>query len=875
MLRRQRFTVQGRVQGVGFRPFVFSLAEEFGLTGFVRNSPRGVLVEVQGDAIALEGFSDALEHRLPPLAQIRSLTSEQCAPIAGEDVFVISPSLPGESHAVQISPDIGTCPDCLADIADPHNRRYGYAFTNCTNCGPRYSITASIPYDRACTSMACFPMCSDCLAEYQNPRDRRFHAQPNACPTCGPSVVFLRKAETAPSSPYPGTRANPFPATEDSAALYGSDALRELAAELLQGKIAAVKGLGGFHLACDACNEQSLALLRTRKHRPHKPFAVMAASIDEVRRFARIGAQEQALLSSREKPIVICRMLPGVLGKGVSPDTASVGVMLPYTPLHTLLFGYLGEYAPSSRPLALVMTSGNPGGEPICLGNREALKKLGFMADVFLLHNRDILIRTDDSVVCVPPDGEALFFRRARGYTPGPVDLLRLSSVSGKGVAVGVACAEPDDEPYDEPYSNSYGEPEYADEQANRLPCVLGVGPELKNTLCYTKGNEAFVSQHVGDMSNLETAAFHREIADHMGALLKVKPELIVRDLHPDYLSSRMAEEFGKERDIPVLALQHHFAHAHAVLAEHAFAGKAIVLALDGTGLGDDGTLWGGEALYVDCGPETLEREGRPLHERVGSLAPMLLPGGEAAIREPWRIAHALLLRLGLGADRIDAGLAEKASGNAEGSGSLPWLPEHAGTAKFLPTILERRINCPESTSCGRLFDAVSALLGLCNVTTYEGQAAIRLEEAQFVDAAPDADSVRLEADGALYACPLRYGEPGTEERLVLDTHALFAALYADIEAGTPVPLVARRFHASLAVGLADMCRFLAEEKYVHHIGLSGGCLQNMTLARHLVGELKARKLIPLVHKHLPPGDGCISLGQASWGRLVTMGKRY
>lgn len=862
MLRRRRFIVQGQVQGVGFRPFVFSLAEECGLTGFVRNSPRGVVIEAQGGAQAIETFAGGLESRLPPLARITGLAYEDCPPVAGEKRFSIAPSTGGDSHAVLVSPDIATCPDCLADIRDPDNRRHAYAFTNCTNCGPRYSITRSIPYDRDATSMACFAMCPDCLAEYRNPRDRRFHAQPNACPVCGPQVLLLKAGEFAAADRGPDLWKTPDPEAADNekqgagekkpaggGVPRGPAALEELARELLRGKIAAVKGLGGFHLACDARDEAATALLRQRKHRPHKPFAVMAPDIEEAGRFALVEQEEAALLASREKPIVICGMRPGVLAGGISPDTAAVGIMLPYTPLHSLLFEYLRQNAADDRPLALVMTSGNPGGEPICLGNREALAKLAGMADVFLLHNRDILIRVDDSVLRVAPGGGTLHYRRARGYVPRPVTL------------------------------------------ASSGPCVLGVGPELKNTLCFTKGRDAFVSQHIGDMGNLETAAFHAEIREHMAALLKVSPRLAVRDLHPDYLSSRMAEDLAKERGIPVLPLQHHFAHAHAVLAEHAFSGRAIVLALDGTGLGEDGTLWGGEVLYVDCGPQTLQEKGQPLHERLASFAPMLLPGGEAAIREPWRIAHALMLRLGLGADRIHAGLVyadpmhvglgdfpeAREREAVPGPGSLPWLPQHANTARLLPSVLEKRINCPVSTSCGRLFDAVSALLGLCNTTTYEGQAAIRLEEAQrwsheeWRELAGAHGSSMLSAHAA-YPCPVAVVSDGGRELTRLDTHALFAAVYEDLAKESPVSLVARRFHASLAAALVRLCSTLARERGIAHVGLSGGSMQNMTLALLLGKGLERAGLIPLRHKEIPPGDACVSLGQAAWGRYVLQG---
>ncbi len=878
-LRRERFIVRGQVQGVGFRPFVFTLAEEFSLTGFVRNSPRGVVIEIQGLSEDLEAFAQSLVPRLPPLARVTALERESLPPLPDEDSFAIAKSTEGEAHAVLISPDTAVCADCLADMRS--GRRFRYPFTNCTNCGPRYTITRSIPYDRPATSMACFPLCEDCRKEYENPRDRRFHAQPNACPVCGPRVWFVRKGDEETMLGAPPQPPRPT----------GDAALRDLAEFLAGGGIAAVKGLGGFHLACNAADAGAVELLRQRKARPHKPFALMAPDLEEARRLAHVSPEAEALLVSPEHPIVLCPRRTGAgLAPGVSPDTAALGLMLPYTPLHRVLLDHYAEclrkreqtagttkgQGGCGSPAALVMTSGNRGGEPICLGNREALRDLADMADAWLLHNRDILIRVDDSVVRPVPGLGEIRYRRARGYVPRPTPLPEL--------AEGFPAA---------------GE--------KKPPVVLGVGAELKNTLCLTKGDDAFVSQHIGDMANLETAAFHREIRDHLERLLMVRPEAVVRDLHPDYLSSALAEDSG----LPSFTLQHHFAHAHAVLAENRHRGPALVLALDGTGLGDDGALWGGEFLYVDNTPGGAENSadprrgfsgkgsgfeaGRPgadgsgaagpVHRRLAHLAPMFLPGGEAAIREPWRIAHALLLGLGL----------------PPREEFLPWLPEHAATTALLPAVLARRVNTPVSTSCGRLFDAVAALLGLCSVTSYEGQAAIRLEEAQGPDAGENAQTGLSDRESAhrgqdAYPCPEMerdarprperpapsrqkppsgrdapsllpsYAAPGCR---VLDTHSLFAAVYDDVLRKVPAARAARRFHAGLAAGLADMAAGLAAECGVRRVGLSGGCLQNATLALELVRLLRARGLEPLTHRLLPPGDACISLGQAAYGRLL------
>lgn len=815
-MRRERLVAQGQVQGVGFRPFVFTLAGEHGLTGFVRNSPRGVVIEIQGSPEALDTFVLDLKNRLPPLARLTALSRESCPPLTGERGFSIARSTEGSTHAVLIGPDTATCHDCLADIRDPGNRRFRYPFTNCTNCGPRYTITRSIPYDRASTSMACFLLCPECLAEYENPRDRRFHAQPNACPVCGPKVWFVENFRADDTG-------RDMPPT-NSAGLHappeGDEAVRALAEFLLAGGIAAIKGLGGFHLVCDAGDDRAVTRLRRRKNRPHKPFALMAADLEEIRRFALVDKAGEALLLSPERPIVLCALSGDGktrLSPGISPDTSAVGVMLPYTPLHWILFDHLREIAEAggnSPPPALVMTSGNPGGEPICLGNREAARHLGHMAEAFLFHNRDILIRADDSVVRPLPDCGALLLRRARGYVPCPV---RLSGHNPAGTDASVG---------------------------DSAPCVLGAGADLKNTLCLTKGADAFVSQHIGDMANLETSAFHADMREHLAGLLRVEPKAVIRDLHPDYLSSGMADELGRERDIPVYSLQHHFAHAHAVLAEHSFIGKALVLALDGSGLGEDGTLWGGELLLVEIRPEEI-----PLHTRLARLSPVDLPGGEVAVREPWRIAHALLLRLGLHAPSLP----------------LPWLPKYAAAAALLPAMLKRRINTPLSSSCGRLFDAVSALLGLCNVTSYEGQAAIRLEEAQQQEPGPD----RTAAPDILYPCPFIPAPAGQPKLLELDGHALFSAVHADLRRGEPVPAIARRFHRGLIAGLAALAAYSAAEHGIRHVGLSGGCLQNRTLLTGLKHELEQRGLIVLQHLSLPPGDGCISLGQAAWGRMV------
>ncbi|MGE4551586.1 MAG: carbamoyltransferase HypF [Desulfovibrionaceae bacterium] len=769
---RFRFTVTGQVQGVGFRPFVYRLALEHGLTGRVRNAPEGVLIEVQGGGAALRAFEADLTGKLPPLARIITLAREELEPEPGEDAFAIVTSTSGHGHRVLISPDIATCPDCLADLRDPNNRRYHYPFTNCTNCGPRYTITRSIPYDRPYTSMACFPMCPECEAEYGDPLDRRFHAQPNACPICGPEV-WLTDVEGGELA-------------RDDAALRG------LARRLADGAVMAVKGLGGFHLACDAVSDEAVDELRIRKGRPHKPLAVMVPDLDAARRLAHVSEAEAEWLTGVRRPIVLVRARrPWGLARGIAPDTDFVGVMLPYTPLHHVLLEYYAGLVGPDRPAALVMTSGNMSSEPICLGNREALARLSDIADGFLFHNRDILIRNDDSVLRVHPDtGAPIMIRRARGFAPEPVFL------PGGG------------------------------------PCVLGLGPELKCTLTYTKDDQAFCSQHLGDMQNLECLRFHGEIRRHLADVLQVTPELVVRDLHPDYMTSRLAEDLG----LPVASLQHHYAHAHAVLAENRFDEPALCLALDGTGYGEDGTIWGGELLYVD--PRDLT------HRRLGHLAAFRLPGGEAAVRQPWRIAQGLLADLG-------------ETGPGRGL-DWPWLGRVAdgeAASGLVGQMLERNLNCPRTSSCGRLFDALAGLLGLVGEITYEGQAAILLEKIQD------------RSDDGVYRCELKETGDGAPARL--DTLGLFAAAVEDLRAGATPGQVSRRFHIGLCRALARAADRLAETVGVRTVALSGGCMLNLTLARRLPHRLAERGLTVLTHRHLPPGDGCISVGQAAWGRRL------
>ncbi len=796
-LSRKRMMMTGQVQGVGFRPFVYRLAHEYALTGSVANTPQGVLLEIQGSPAAVAQFMEALHLQLPPLAVITSCTTESCPPSDHESTFSIIQSRSASEdspHSVLISPDTAICEACLADMADTKNRRYAYPFTNCTNCGPRYTITHSIPYDRSTTAMACFPLCPQCAAEYADPLDRRFHAQPNACPVCGPRLSFVHASQVAQDTQYPHQNNSEQETYDDTALTQAAQALR-------QGCIVAIKGLGGFHLCCDATHADSIARLRKSKQRPHKALAIMVPCMRTAHALAYINDAEAALLCSAEKPIVLCTARAGQLPQALSPDTHTLGIMLPYTPLHVALFREYVSLLPQGAIAALVMTSGNAGGEPICLGNREAMHRLRALADAFVLHNRDILVRTDDSVCAIraqplaqtPTD--TIFYRRARGYVPRPIMLHTKASVQ-------------------------------------KVPSVLGMGAQLKSTLCLTRANTAFVSQHIGTLETMETGAFYEEVLAHFEMLLQVRAEVLVHDAHPDFFSTHLAKRLAAQRHIPCYALQHHFAHAHSVLAEHRHMDKALVLALDGTGLGDDGTVWGGELLFIH-GQENMQR-------RVGRLSPFVMIGGDKATQEPWRLALALAHSAQL---PLNAAHWHKLGVNEQ---ALYAVQE----------MLTRHIQCLHTSSAGRLFDAVAAGLGLCGYTTYEGQAAIRLEQVQSLLPLPQPlppQTIFASKNGDLWE---------------LSSQALFAECLARHESThmPNTPFAAQHFHISLAQGLADMTLHAAHALDVHTVALTGGVLQNATLHHLLRHIFLEHNMHVLTHAQLPAGDGGISLGQAAWG---------
>lgn len=771
---RVGLTVQGRVQGVGFRPFVWRLAKALSLTGFVKNTSAGARVEAQGPKSALMELERGLRESLPPLAEITAVRREELELIKGEKSFEISKSSSGAGQNVLVSPDIGVCGDCLNDIRDPAGPRYKYAFTNCVNCGPRYSITKSIPYDRKSTVMACFPLCQDCAKEYSDPSDRRFHAQPIACGKCGPAVWHVSREDLAAGR------------TRKSAEL-AKNAIERAGRDILAGNITAVKGLGGFQLACDARNDAACALLRQRKKRPAKALALMARDIAAARAACSPDEACEGLMQSPARPAVLCPKKEGSpLSALIAPDSPHVGVMLPCTPLHALLLDWLHENGLPDP--VLVMTSANPPGEPICLNNREALEKLSDLADSFLLHDRDILVRVDDSVISpgAVKGGAPVFIRRARGYVPLP---LKLPKSGG--------------------------------------PSVLGMGGDLKSAFCLTRNDEAFMSQHIGDLESAGCQAFYGEALAHLENLLERRPEVIVHDLHPNFFSSAMAADLAKKYGARLIPLQHHAAHAASVLAESQCLGPALALCLDGTGYGPDGSVWGGELLYMDL--------SKAFWERAGSLTPFSLPGGEKAALEPWRIAAAL------------------AGENAGG-------PLGARERAVLEMIA-KGINCPKTTSLGRLFDGVAAALGLCEKISYEGQAAARLMSAAWP---------RLRGGGALKPPPARSWLSSGGGMYRIDSRGLFnAAIARHLESGSQAEAAAF-FHLILADALCGLVLEASKKYAARRIGLSGGVMQNALLASLLRERLCRAGLEPLWHKSLPPGDGGIAFGQAVWGSMAS-----
>lgn len=779
---RRRIEVSGIVQGVGFRPYVYRLATDRHLTGSITNTSSGVTIEVQGPQAPIDDFVRRLPQEAPPLAHITDVSVRE-VPCNGDREFRIIASRTGEAVHTLISPDVATCDDCLRELLDPKDRRYRYTFINCTNCGPRFTIVRDIPYDRPRTSMAMFCMCPACQGEYEDPLNSRFHAQPNACWNCGPQLQLWDR---------------------EGRVLEKEDPVLATVSALKSGQVVAMKGLGGFHLAADATNASAVNLLRERKRRVEKPFAIMVPNLEAAEELCDVSAAGRDVLQSVQRPIVLLRRKEvTAVAEQVAPFNRDLGVFLPYTPLHHLLFADGGF-------TALVMTSGNLSEEPIAIDNDEARTRLGSLADYFLVHNREILLRCDDSVVRVRPNVNSFApsasssrtlrskafnrevrkedakyatrvqqLRRSRGFVPVPIFL-----------------------------------------QKKMLP-ILAVGGELKNTICLTKDNHAFLSQHIGDLENLESYKFFEEAIDHLENILQIKPQIIAYDLHPDYFSTKWAlKRQGPSR----VGVQHHHAHIASCMAENHIDGDVIGFALDGTGYGTDGNIWGGEVLIANYAG----------FERVAYSEYVPLPGGAAAIHEPWRMAVSYLAHH-FGRDFLNF--------------KLPFLSGiERQKLELLLQMIDRRVNSPLTSSCGRLFDAVAALAGIRQQVNYEAQAAIELEmaigdsnedEVYPFDLARDSDS------------------------WIIGTRPLFEAVLRDIECRTPAALISARFHNGLAAVLAKIAVLLRERTGLDRVCLSGGTFNNFYFVEHLCERLLNDGFQVFTQNKVPSGDGGLSLGQA------------
>ncbi len=748
---RVRVRVRGTVQGVGFRPYVYRLARELSLAGFVLNDAHGVLAEVEGSAAAVDAFLARLGPEAPPLSVVEDIAC-QARPESGERGFVIRESPHGEVPDAPVTPDTAVCADCLRELRDPTDRRFRYPFINCTNCGPRFTIVRGVPYDRPLTTMAGFAMCPACRAEYEDPGDRRFHAQPNACADCGPSLTMVGEAGTAT----------------------GDAALAGAVAALRRGQIVAIKGIGGYHIACRADDAAAVGALRARKHREEKPFALMAAGLAQARQLVVVGEAERELLEAPERPIVLARrQVDAPVAAAVAPGAPELGVMLPYSPLHHLVIDDAGG--------PLVMTSGNISDEPIAYRDDDARQRLRSIADLFLLHDRPIHTRTDDSVVRAHPRPTQL--RRSRGYVPASLGL------------PGGGTPRP----------------------------LLACGAELKSTFCVAKGKRAWVSHHIGDLENYETLRSFTDGIGHFQSLFAVTPEVVVHDLHPEYLSTK----YALERDgVEVIGVQHHHAHLAACLAEYGepdTARPALGAIFDGTGDGGDGTVWGGEFLLGDARTCT----------RVGTLIAVALPGGAAAIRQPWRMACAWLWAALGDSPELPASLRGAVSERA-------WAQ--------VGRLVQTGTASPPTTSMGRLCDAVGALCGIRAEVTYEGQAAIELEAA--------CDP----SERGVYEMPVREHEG----MAVIDPRPAIAAIAADVAAGVAPGAIATRFHTGVARATVDVCVTLAAAHRCERVVLSGGVFQNRRLLEFISAELDAAGLRVLVARRLPVNDGGIAYGQAA-----------
>ena len=746
-IEARKIRVQGIVQGVGFRPFVYQLATSLNLAGQVSNTSSGVSIRLEGSPASLKTFVQRLKDDGPPLSQITQIDTESVQ-VTGYQEFTIVHSQKSTQRATLISPDVSVCNDCKKELFDRKDRRFRYPFINCTNCGPRYTIIDDIPYDRPKTSMRHFSMCPECQSEYDDPANRRFHAQPNACPVCGPQVKLYDHAQNE---------------------IETRDPIEMAVAHLQSGQVLAVKGLGGFHLVVDACNPAAVATLRQRKRREEKPLAVMSATLEIIRQYARISEQEEALLKSLQRPIVLLAKNQNYnLAAGVSPNNRTIGVMLPYTPLHYLLL--------DASFTALVMTSANLSEEPIAIDNKEAFTRLADIADFFLVHDRDIYLRSDDSVVRFVNQCPR-FLRRSRGYVPAPIFL------------------------------------------KHPIKPILACGAELKNTICFTRGSEVFISQHIGDLENLATYDFFELTITHLKRILSVQPEIIAYDMHPDYLSRRYADS---QDHLEHVAVQHHHAHIVSCMAENQVSEPVIGLSFDGTGYGLDGSIWGGEVLLA-------RYDG---FERLANLAPVPMPGGAAAIKEPWRMAISYLYNT-YGMDLLNHKLA-----------FLDGLSSNQIT--ITTQMIEKGVNSPQTSSLGRFFDGIAALMNIRSKVAFEGQAAMELEML-----APG-----LSDDVYEYAWSSQGGYQ-------IDPRPIIQGVVIDIENGMSPATISAKFHTTLINLFGDLCFILKQETGISQVALSGGCFQNAILLEGLAQALQTNGFKVLTHEKVPSNDGGICLGQA------------
>jgi len=754
-MKRKQIRIKGIVQGVGFRPFIYSLANRYGLNGFVLNDTEGVMVEVEGSKVFIDEFLLDIKNQVPPLSIIEQILVREL-PVTGYKKFAIKPSASKKEKFVLISPDIATCDDCLDELFDPENRKYGYPFLNCTNCGPRFTIIENIPYDRGKTTMAKFPMCRECQNEYDNPFNRRFHAQPNCCSECGPHLALLDKSGKEIATKSSIIRTCEF---------------------LRMGKIVAIKGLGGFHLACDARNQEVVAKLRRGKRREEKPFALMAKDIQSIKTFCKVNELEQKLLISNRKPIVLLEKIePNLIAAAVAPQQKYLGMMLPYTPIHHLLFSSLS---------ALVMTSGNFSNEPIVYSNCKALEQLGDVADYFLVHNRKIHTRCDDSVTRIF-NGSEMLVRRSRGYVPEPVEF---------------------------PYKKQ----------------ILSCGAQLSSTFCLTRDNYAFMSHYIGDLENLETLEAFEEGIEHFKKLFSIEPQIIAYDLHPEYLSTKYAKQLLKNNhNLIGVPIQHHHAHIVSCMVDNCIDEKVIGIAFDGLGYGTDGNLWGGEFFTADFNN----------FQRMAHFQNIPMPGGTKAIDEPWRMAISYLYQTyGKDFDKIKIACLTKLNKKS---------------LELVTKIICLNINSPLTSSVGRLFDAVSSLLGICDRINYQGQAAIELEMA-------------IESPGTTEDTGHSYGYTVKEINgiFIIEPACIISGIVEDIIHRLPASIISLRFHTAIAGIIVDICDRIRKTTGLNSVVLTGGVFQNMFLLRKAIKGLDKKGFNTFTQHRVPTNDGGIALGQA------------